>query len=310
MKDPRATDDALAADLRAFRASTELDLPSREDTVRASRPNVLEMRERRIVRTMRILKRRPALTTLAGATALAVALIFVPISYERTVGHDVTLDVRGAPLGDARLQSIANELKTSLGADGVKVLASPSGTRLEVFSPMRSRSEVDEVAITIANGLAGSGFRSSARVEPRAESISGNVWAYAGDRVIELTIHRDGRSSAEIEADLRRQLEDAGFENPEVSVQLSGDETSIEIGGRVDEGGGDEKQIQLRIEQRGDAAEETTVRMQHFERAPGMTDEEFRADIVRQLEDMGVENPQVTVDGDRVEIHAERRIEQ
>jgi hypothetical protein len=50
--------------------------------------------------------------------------------------------------------------------------------------------------------------------------------------------------------------------------------------------------------------------MQRFERTPGMTDEQFRAHIVSELEARGVENPQVTVDGDRVQIEAERRIEE
>jgi hypothetical protein len=311
MKNPRAADDALASDLRALRASTARDLPSLDDAVGAIQADALSARKRRERTAMDLLRKRPALATLAGATALAIALIFVPFSWERTVGHDVALEIRGSQSSDAELDGIATGLKESLQADGVKVIANDGGCRFEAYSPIASRASVNAILIALANDLARGGLNSSARVEPRIESISGNVYAFAGDQMIELTVERAGRSSIEIEDDLRRQLEDAGFEDAQVSVSLSGDEIRIDISGQAEDAdGGDRKEVQLKLERRGGGDEPMQVQMQRFERTPGMTDEQFRAHIVSELEARGVENPQVTVDGDRVQIEAERRIEE
>jgi hypothetical protein len=44
---------------------------------------------------LHFLRTRPALATALGVVLVAAALLMIPISYERTVGYDVTLTLAG-----------------------------------------------------------------------------------------------------------------------------------------------------------------------------------------------------------------------
>ncbi|MGH2570398.1 MAG: hypothetical protein ACRDGR_04190 [bacterium] len=301
-------DERIDADLRAFRSATARDLPTLDATASAVRRSLPSSNRKRSF-TLGDLKKRPALATLAGATALAIASIFVPVSWERTVGHDVTLELAGQP-SESRIQEVVGDLRQSLAADGVKVTVRDGVCRLEAATSDASRGRVDAAMIQLGNELAQKGLRTSVRVEPRVEMTSGSVWAFAGERVVELTIQRAGRSAGEIESDIRQQLQSAGFANADVSVELADERTEIRIDcGTAGAEGEPKEQIQLQLRREGGGDDPIEVSLPQFERPAGMSDDEFRNHIVAELRARGVDNPEVTVNGDQVEIRAERRIE-
>jgi hypothetical protein len=298
----RESNERIDADLRALRSATARDLPTLDATASAVRRTLPSPNRERSFRM------RPALATLAGATALAIASIFVPVSWERTVGHDVTLELAGQP-SESRIQEVVADLRQSLAADGVKVTVRDGVCRLEAATSDASRSRVDAAMIRLGNELAQKGLRTSVRVEPRVEMTSGSVWAFAGERVI--SIQAAGRSAAEVENDIRQQLRNAGFDEASVSVQLADERTEIRIDCGTAGGEGEPKeQIQLQVRSEGGGDEPIQVSLPQFERPQGMSDEDFRNHIVAELRARGVENPEVTVNGDQVEIRAERRIDQ
>ena len=302
------SNERIDADLRTFGSATARDLPTLDATASAVRRNLPSPNRRSF--NLGDLRKRPALATLTGATALAIVSIFVPVSWERTVGHDVTLELAGQP-SESRIQDIVADLRQSLAADGVKVSVRDGVCRLEAATSDASRSRVDAAMIQLGNELAQKGLRTSVRVEPRVEMTSGSVWAFAGERVVELSIQAAGRSAAEVENDIRQQLRNAGFDEANVSVQLADERTEIRIDcGTEGAEGEPREQMQVQVRREGGGDEPIQVSLPRFERPDGMSDEEFRNHIVTELRARGVENPEVTVNGDQVEIRAERRIEQ
>jgi len=289
-------DEAIGADLRALRAETTRDLPDLEDTARvARRPR--SNRER--------IMKRPWLPTLVGAGALAVALVFVPVSYETTVGHDVTLTVRGA-VDRTMMDAIATRMQKSLEGSGVRVQADPAGARLGVRSDIRSRGEVSRAVAALANELAAKGLGTETRIERAVERVNGNVWAYAGARILNIRVDRGG-TPEQVESEIRRQLEDAGFANPDVSVTINGDQATIDIQGNLESEEGGENEIQLKVELMGDGDQQVNIQAPlDVQREPGMTDEQYRQAILDRLDEVGIEGAEVIIDGDEVRVEARK----
>jgi hypothetical protein len=166
------------------------------------------------------LKSRPALSvTIAGALA-AIALLIIPIPYERTTGHDVALALSGAKLDQGRVREIARELKSALHVDHVMVHASDVNgvMSFDLSTTVPTSAGVNAVAAANAFGaeLGKLGLTASAHVSAVKEPVIGTVYAYARDRVIE--INMDGKSAAQIESEIRQRLAEAGIIHALVSV--------------------------------------------------------------------------------------------
>jgi len=180
-----------------------------------------------------------------AAAAIAIAVLVIPISYQRTTGHEVSIAVTNA--GEGQLRSIAGELKQALGVEHVMVKANadPSATTytFEASVPTSQRVDAAAVANAFAKELTARGFGATATTTPIREQVSGNVYAYARDHVIR--VETSGKSAAQIEAEIRQQLADAGLTQTQVSV------TDI-----------------------GDHERKVTVQAQHFSDKPGETEPE------------------------------------
>ena len=206
------------ADLAALARVTARDFPSLEDTVRAARRRRGFRWEAWLMSNVRIARSRPWITTaLAGALA-ALALLVVPISYERIVGHDVTLTLAGDP-GAERIAAIATGLKQALHAEHVSVTTTSAGgitTEMHASVPAHGRTATAAIARAFAAGLERNGIEARVAVAPRRQKVSGSLYAYAMDRVIEIDV--DGKSAGQLEAELKQRLAAAGMPDAEVSV--------------------------------------------------------------------------------------------
>ena len=159
--------------------------------------------------------RHPWPAAAGFAAALVVVLLAVPISYVRTTGQDVALTLTGT--GDpAQSQRIAGELERALGVRYVAVKPAGAGFRLEAFATGRPVADVQARARALAKELTARGYGAVASVTPRRERVSGSVYAYARDIVVR--VRADGKSDAQVAAEIRQQLADAGIGKPEVSV--------------------------------------------------------------------------------------------
>ncbi len=254
--------------------------------------------------------RRPWFAGSLLTAAIAVLVLLVPFSYDRTVGQEVNLTVASPELTQEGIGRIANELAGSLGANDLTIRNAAGVNSFVVTARVDDRTSGKAMRTTMAfaRALESEGYRAEASVEPIVERVSSNVYAAGFDRVCSISIDAVGRSDSEVEDDIRNQLISSGcFDNPEVRFTRSGDTSTITIQDEncdVDGGVGGFK-CELKIE--GDTPNGLEHEMLMIE-AEGKTDAELEASIREQLEAKGIYDADISVsDGKvKVEIHKER----
>ena len=240
--DRQRIDDAIDTDLRAFSRATARGVPSRDETARLA-PHVAGERNRR-----RVARARWIMATAAAA----VALVFVPVSYPVVRGATVTVTVTGSSSPDA-LAAIARGMGAAIGGDPERLPASAGGVRLRTRVRDVSARDARARAGAFAKRLADGGGVATVDVTPWVEAGNGNVYAFAGDRLQRFLIELRGKSSAEIEADVRARLEAAGFRDARVSVERDGGRTGVNI--RATGEDGREFESEVRQDVRGSGAD-------------------------------------------------------
>lgn len=215
--------------------------------------------------TLMSLSRRPVLVFTLGAAALALALV-CPVPYTRTLGYDLTVRANDGHVASVRLPRVSRE---------------QAERRAEA---LRARG----AAVSVA---------------PRTERVWGALYAMASDKLLHVDVRTGGRTDAEIEKEVRAQIEQSGWAPDGVTVQRDGEATVVAIDANDGEGRvvslvgkGDRGRVTMRA---GDLDDR---------REPGMTDEQLRQKILRQLEARGMVG-EVTVVGDRIDIRAHPRAE-
>jgi hypothetical protein len=301
MKDPRDIDRRIDADLRALGAATERDLPRLSDTERALRAPA---QGGTFMDALSRLRRHPRALTGLCAAAAAAALLLMPVSYERTVGHTVQLTLSGPGLSEGRVRPIVRRVRQALRAEGVQVAVSDRGVALTARLPTRSRAEARRRADAVAAALAGERIQAQVQVTPRTEQVAGRVYAMALDKAVEIRVDMTGKSARQIEDEIRAQLRSQGVDDPQVSVERSGDQTRVEIGAQM----GDRELKVVRLTEGGSQQVEMKLGDLDTRREPGMTDDQLREKIERQLRDRGL-TAEVTVRGDEIQIRASKHVE-
>jgi citrate lyase gamma subunit len=235
----RRADGAMTGDLRALEHATAHDSPTLDSTLRTLRPlraRPISTWEAFTMSSFDNLKQRPWLATGLVAAAVMIALLVFPISYERTTGHAVALTVSGPALGTEQLLGIAKQLEQTLGVERVAAQATADGGApkfvLTATVPSRSGAHTASAIRAFEGELEKLGYAVSSTVTPVKERVSGNVYAYARDQVIE--INMDGKSAPQLENEIRQRLAEAGITNATVSV--------------TDRGTGDQKKLEVKVE--------------------------------------------------------------
>jgi hypothetical protein len=286
--------DAYSADIEALRSASRRALPPFSKTSRSCVEMLASRKKRGVFMGLkRGIIERPRLATGLAGGALAAVLLFVPISYERTVGHDVAFTLSGIRPGARAVSEIANEMKDAVGAERVEVrlMGGASGIEhtLTARVPDGSHGRVERLAASYAGALAKRGTDAAFSVSPVRARARSNVYLAAAHSIINIRV--GDRSAEEIADDIRRQLESAGVTGADVDV--SRDEDRARICVRVGADGNNELP-EIRCETDGDG-EEKTVKLE-IRRTPETTDADVIADIERQLAEQGLSGT-VTLDG-------------
>lgn len=300
-------DQIIAADLRALAADSGAALPTAADTTRALGRSQAGGADTMTSMAPGGWSYRLKLGLVGAALLLPMGLL--PISWQRTVGHDVQLRLSGAGLADREVGRLARQLKGALHAESVQVRAEagPGGARYTLVARLgtRSRAEAERLAAAAAQGLAARGApQPQVSVSPRLEQAAGTVYAMALERAIQIRVDMTGKTDRQVEDEIRAQLQAAGVADPEVQVERRGDETRVEIGAEEDG-------RQLRVVRRTNGeGPQLSMDIGDLDdrREPGMSDAQLKEKIERQLRARGLE-PQVTVSGDRIEVRAVRHKE-
>jgi hypothetical protein len=259
------TDSRIEADLKALAGSTACGLPTLEQTARA----VADARAKR-TRGGRIMSiiRKPLWAT-AGAVAVVAAVLVCPVPYTRTMGYQLTV-------------------------------TSAAGRVARIRLPAASAAQAQRRAADLRKHGA-----AAVVVAARTERVWGSVYAMAKDKLLDVHVELDGKSDAEVADDIRAQLAAGGWSADDVSVQRSGDASTVHIEAQDGDG------RRLKVVRKAEGGSDTNLDFQvggvDDEREPGMTDAQLRDKISKQLHDRGLD-AEVVVDGDKIQIRAARKI--
>jgi hypothetical protein len=219
------TDDSgIRHDLDALSERTAEGVPALPHVLARARHEAERQRtwKEKVMTTTASATGRPWVVSAAVTAVLAIVLLAVPISYQRTVGHEVKLTLDGASLDAAGVAGIAKELKTALHAQSVtaaKAETEAGGDDALTFTATvngRSAADAEVIARTFAQSLEAKGYRAATGVRPIRERVSNSMVAYAYDNLIRIPV--DNKSAAELEAEIRNQLALAGIPDARVSV--------------------------------------------------------------------------------------------
>jgi hypothetical protein len=275
----------IREDLDSLKRTSDADIPTQNDTARAVHARMArEDREGSIMKAFRSLRGHPWLATAMAIGAVAVVLLAVPISYERTIGYEAKLTL--APTG-ADAQQIAGEFAKVLKTKDYNVNDSGKGIEISARVPLRSQKVVQGLAMAYAQSLGMRGVEAKWRVVPVTQRISGNVYAAGANELVEIRINRDGKTTAEIENEIREQLAAAGLPGAEVHVTEEGGQTRMEMmwqaapGQELDCCG---KDISVTFDGESTAGKEIhKIKIDH-----PMSDADMKTEMERQMREQGL----------------------
>ncbi|GEM_PF-1728938 len=294
----RRISDQLGRDLEALGKSTARNVPNIDRTAEAIwNRNLRKPQEGWLMNLFQSLKSRPRLATALGVAVVAAVLLAVPVSYTRTTGYEARLALAGPLPQGTNLRMIADEFGKALQAEDISVHAGMGGSTLIAQLPVRARSTVQGITEAFAQELNDRGLEAEARIRPLTERVTGNVYAAAADQIVAIQVNSDGKTDEEIAEEIRSQLEDAGFANAFVDVEMGDGQMKIEMQMTKDS---DDAlgPIQVSIDGMepplpGDACSERAFEL--YLSPEGKTAEEIEAEIRAHLEALGIENPQIRV---------------
>lgn len=227
--------ETVGRDLEALRSLTMQHPPDLETSLRAARRRATGETGEGFSMALRFLSRRPGLATALGVLVVALGLLAIPMSFERTVGYDVALTLGGGNLSQERVAEIAQELSRTLGATGASVTGRNEEGRATWVLGASAKGDARAAAAAFAKELSALGYAASVTATPRRETVTGSVYAYAMSRVIQIST--DGKSAAQLESEIRDRLAAAGVTGAEVSVTDVGDDgRAIRIESRSPDG--------------------------------------------------------------------------
>ncbi|WP_428262554.1 hypothetical protein [Haliangium sp.] len=249
-------------------------------------------------------KSRPRLLSALGVVVVAAALMVVPVSYQRTVGQRIDLQVSGPALADIGLERLTSELGRATRATSLRVRQSPDGGAalgIELRSVSPERAQL--MASALVERLQARSLTAQAAVNPLTETVSGSVYAMVLDHIIVIDVDTEGKTDEEVEDEIRAQLLADGVEDPVVSYQRGDDETVVRVEGEHD--GHAFQMVQREVGEERDDKVQMEIGWLDATRDEGMTDEELEAKILDQLEARGLSG-EVEINGEEVRIRVHK----
>lgn len=161
----------------------------------------------------------PRLTGGLAAIVILVAFVtLVPFPYEQTVGYSVSLASDSSTLvaPDKITEALA-----MLGHGNASVsFAASSGAISYVVSDLPTMQAAREVGGALQYL---SGAKNSPTIEPIRATVSGSLYAQARDRMTTVEVNGEGKTDAEIEAEIAAKLVASGFKASQVSITTNPD---------------------------------------------------------------------------------------
>jgi hypothetical protein len=240
---------------------------------------------------------------LVVAAAVFVFVVLVPFSYDRTIGYN--LAYTGLDSKYDLPPEMLTEVLTTLGYRQVRVELTQNGSYLDYSItglPSSTAAKEASVAFTSLTGYSGEPVITLA-----VTKTSASLYAQVRDKLIKIEVESEGKSEAEIKAEIEDKLREQGLANPDVTVTLKPDGMrEIKIGVQEStEAGMKEKQIKIMVPE----DEPIKVKCPSVEisvDSKDKTDAEIKEEIRQKLAAEGMKDADISVTTDS---SGERNIE-
>lgn len=161
----------------------------------------------------------PRLTAGLAAMVILVAFVtLVPFPYQQTVGYSVSLT------SDSSSLVAPNKITEALGVLGhgkaSVSFAASSGAISYVVSGLPTQQAAREVGGALQYIT---GATNAPTIEPVRATVSGSLYAQVRERMAMVEVNGEGKSDAEIEAEIAAKLVGAGFTASQVSITTNAD---------------------------------------------------------------------------------------
>ncbi len=241
---------------------------------------------------------------LVVAVCVFAFVVLVPFSYDRTVGYNVAYT--GLDSKYDLPPEMLTEVLTSLGYEQARVELTQNGSYLDYrITGLPSETAAREASVAFSSLTGYSGEPVMTLV---AKKTSASLYAQARDKLIKIEVETEGKSEAEIKAEIEDKLREQGLANPDVTVTIKPDGMrEIKVGIQdSSETGMKEKQIEIICPEDQPIIKIEEPSLEISVDSKDKTDEQIKEEIRQKLAAEGVQDADISVTTDS---SGERKIE-
>lgn len=238
------------------------------------------------------------------AVCVFAFVVLVPFSYDRTVGYNVAYT--GLDSKYDLPPEMLTEVLTSLGYEQARVELTQNGSYLDYrITGLPSETAAREASVAFSSLTGYSGEPVMTLV---AKKTSASLYAQARDKLIKIEVETEGKSEAEIKAEIEDKLREQGLANPDVTVTIKPDGMrEIKVGIQdSSETGMKEKQIEIICPEDQPIIKIEEPSLEISVDSKDKTDEQIKEEIRQKLAAEGVQDADISVTTDS---SGERKIE-
>lgn len=230
----------------------------------------------------------------ATAVTLFIFILVVPITINRTVGYDVAFhNVQTAGMiSESQLRDLAR----AFGYDHTAIDISQTDAGYDyAISNLPDKQAAKEMAFAFAEMT---GFDGDPILRPVIMPVAGTIYAQAKEK-IKIEIKSEKKSDAEIQEEISQKLKDMGYAPGAIKVKTEADgrrSITLEMNDSTKQTILD-YDIWMEFDDSGNVQIGKTKDLKAAIKidAKGKTKEEIQKEVIQQLKDKGVKNPEVEV---------------
>lgn len=245
----------------------------------------------------------------AVVAAVFAFLVLVPFPYERTVGTTLTITSPDAAMAQIDLADLKSRL-AERGLNDVKVTRTSEGTdHALTYHVYGSQADAKAAFEATRDLVPASAAKGDIKFAAWKVTESGSLMAQFGARSYDFSVNTAGLSDAEIQDEIRRQLESQGLDVN--NVWLSRDDTSSTLDMTLSPGEGKEATVRLKAYEVGDGPGQASMQGSVFmpEVDKSLPVEEQAEQIRQQLAAKGIDDVVVSVENGKIKVEAKKEIQ-
>lgn len=233
---------------------------------------------------------------IIAAICLFAFVLLVPLSYEKTVGYDLSLSGKSAE--DTADNNVAADIVSALGYGEAAFSFEVSGNLVNYHvSGIPSKEAAKEISSALTSLLSSI---PEIIITPIIVEATGSIYAQARDK-IDLKVQTKGKTDEEVKKELEEGLRKKGYKDPRVKVTSNADgERRIVIKNVNFSEGGDKtfqtmEMMELLVGEGGELEVKSPANVNLDIDAKGKTNEQIIKELKKKLAEKGINNPKITI---------------